>query len=1181
MPAGWRLRLFPLALAVLSPVQLVAQPQPSAGAGPDAVPDEAGALEERVIELLRSRRYYDAEPEAQRLLELRERQRGPVHPDTISAANWLGRIYKNQQRYAEAEPLLSRVLNWLIDRADSDNPAIRGTVRQLVELYEAQGSVYGADRAAFYRRALELTDRVLGPDDIDTLSAVLGLTLVYEGERRWADAEPLQLRLLDRAQRLHGAVHANVATQHNVIGLFYARAGRDADAEEHFRLALAMRERLYGPAHPDTQQSVDNLFGFYRQRGRTAEATALAERFRVAEAQAATGAAAAGQAPATAGPQPLTPAEQELAQREEAERQALFRAERELRELNARVVELLREGRVLEAEPEALRAFQAAQARGDAETLDPLDRLVQIYIDLGRIGEAEPLARRVYEERQRRRRDGDRYWDGPLLQSAYNLARVMHYQGRLEEAEPLYERINANAGPEVAFAGRAANHLAGLMLERGRYAEAESFARTLMAGFRNSPLVPGHELEVAARTLAAAIMAQGRYAEAEPILRSIMTASERRAGPAHPDTLAAASALGQSYFQQGRYAEAAALFQRAASGNEQALGRAHPATLAYLQQLTLALLMDPAAGGTAIAPARLLAEGLRSRRVNASGAGRGQADNDSTVSQLTLFADAAWATTQSALGDRDAVLAEAFAALQDSLAGAATRSIAEQAGRRYADGRNQELGALIRERGGRQEEQAELNSRLNLLVAQGGAAAPESLATLRLRLGAAQTRIGEIDARLRAEAPDYFALISPTPLDIPAAQRLLAPDEAILLAVPGRFGTHVVAVTRDTIDWRRSDWNAERVRTAVQRLRRDVDRRPRLGPNGARAFDRTTAHQLYQELIAPMAALVAGRRQIYVAAGGSLAALPFSILVAAPPAGADDDPEALRATRWFGDEAALVHIPSIQALALLRQAPRSGGERTSFFGVGNPVLRGDVPASPIDLTVPRGTDIFFQPGQTRDGGVTANIARLNQLSPLPGTADELEAVRATLGAPASSLLMAERATEPNVRSADLSRTSILLFSTHGLTVAEGAYVGAGESGLVLTPPDQPRDGDDGFLAASEVTTLRLDADWVILSACNTATGDGVNSAGLGALARSFFYAGAHNLLASHWLVSDGVAPVMVNRTLALERAGTPRAEAFRQAMHEIRMDASADTADASLAHPYYWAPFVLVGDGGR
>jgi CHAT domain-containing protein len=108
--------------------------------------------------------------------------------------------------------------------------------------------------------------------------------------------------------------------------------------------------------------------------------------------------------------------------------------------------------------------------------------------------------------------------------------------------------------------------------------------------------------------------------------------------------------------------------------------------------------------------------------------------------------------------------------------------------------------------------------------------------------------------------------------------------------------------------------------------------------------------------------------------------------------------------------------------------------------------------------------------------------------------------------------------------------------------------------------------------------LSLNAEWVILSACNTAAGDGITNAGLGQLAQAFFYAGARNLLASHWPVSDEAAPTLITRTLELERQGTSRAEAFQQAMRQVRMNTSHDAGGGSWAHPFYWAPFVLIGD---
>jgi CHAT domain-containing protein len=297
--------------------------------------------------------------------------------------------------------------------------------------------------------------------------------------------------------------------------------------------------------------------------------------------------------------------------------------------------------------------------------------------------------------------------------------------------------------------------------------------------------------------------------------------------------------------------------------------------------------------------------------------------------------------------------------------------------------------------------------------------------------------------------------------------------------------------------------------------------------------------------------------------------------VTAAPAGADNDPAALRATPWFGDAHALIHIPSLQSLALLRRSPPAE-KRGSFIGVGDPVLSGGAGARTRGAAsaVPA-TARLFRSGRTRGGGLIADAAELRRMARLPGTAFELEAVRKALGAERSSLIMAERATEPNVRGADLTKANILLFATHGLTAQEA--LGVGESGLVLTPPPagEERDGDDGYLSASEVATLRLNAEWVILSACNTAAGDGTGNAGLGELARAFFFAGARNLLASHWPVSDEVAPVLIPRILALQEAGKPGADAVQQAVREIR----SNPATPDWAHPFFWAPFVLIGGG--
>jgi CHAT domain-containing protein len=151
---------------------------------------------------------------------------------------------------------------------------------------------------------------------------------------------------------------------------------------------------------------------------------------------------------------------------------------------------------------------------------------------------------------------------------------------------------------------------------------------------------------------------------------------------------------------------------------------------------------------------------------------------------------------------------------------------------------------------------------------------------------------------------------------------------------------------------------------------------------------------------------------------------------------------------------------------------------------------------------------------------------------------------------------------------------VVHFATHG-TIA-GEIEGTSEPGLILTPPKEQTDEDDGYLSASEVAALKLDADWVILSACNTAAGGPRGAEALSGLARAFIYAGARALLVSHWSVSsEATVSLMTNAVGAISRdKKLGRAEALRRAML-----AMIDKGKPHEAHPAYWAPFVVVGEG--
>lgn len=181
-----------------------------------------------------------------------------------------------------------------------------------------------------------------------------------------------------------------------------------------------------------------------------------------------------------------------------------------------------------------------------------------------------------------------------------------------------------------------------------------------------------------------------------------------------------------------------------------------------------------------------------------------------------------------------------------------------------------------------------------------------------------------------------------------------------------------------------------------------------------------------------------------------------------------------------------------------------------------------------------------------------------------------------LGAGEDVLYLRERATETMVKKVKLNDSKVIAFSTHGLLSMQTRRLGSVvEPALVLTPPDKGTEEDDGLLTASEIAQLKMDADFVILSACNTAAGEEGNAEGLSGLAKAFFYAGARSLLVSHWPVVSKAATKLTT-TMFKNLKDNPelsRAEAFRRSMMSL-----ASVSETS--HPFFWAPFSVVG-GGR
>lgn len=399
------------------------------------------------------------------------------------------------------------------------------------------------------------------------------------------------------------------------------------------------------------------------------------------------------------------------------------------------------------------------------------------------------------------------------------------------------------------------------------------------------------------------------------------------------------------------------------------------------------------------------------------------------------------------------------------------------------------------------------------------------------------------DARLSGLIPGYAALTGFAPTSLVRARAGLRGREAMVLYGQDNQGLLVMAVTRKGVTAMSVPVAPAHLSDLQHRVRASIEQG--LLMEGQAPFDRPAAFDLYRLLFPkPVAQAIKGARDIRVLAPGMLAALPFDALVTAPPAGDDADSDALRDTAWLVRR----HAVSV----MINAAPAKGGYRQrkrGFVGIG--ALRPGAWAA--------------QAAQEGDPARTAAAA----LPELPGATGELQALAARIGGE-HRLVIGDAATEAAVKAAPLAQAGVIAFATHGLV--GGAIRNLVEPALVLAPGEGT--GEDGLLTASEIAQLRLDADWVILSACDTSAGESENAPAYSGLARAFVVAGARALLLSHWPVRDDVTARLTVDTVKAARGSVSRAEALRRAQTAVLKD----RALTGSSHPATWAPFVLVGD---
>jgi CHAT domain-containing protein len=351
-------------------------------------------------------------------------------------------------------------------------------------------------------------------------------------------------------------------------------------------------------------------------------------------------------------------------------------------------------------------------------------------------------------------------------------------------------------------------------------------------------------------------------------------------------------------------------------------------------------------------------------------------------------------------------------------------------------------------------------------------------------------------------------------------------------------------------------------------------------------FDVALAYKLYQEILAPVEAGFKGKKVMLVVPHAELGQLPLSLLVTQPttqPAkGGAVAFMGYKTIPWLTKDIAVAQIPSVTALTALRSLPEGNPNRKSFVGFGDPYFSG---AQEKSAQKNNSTQLATRgiPLKLRSAPKTAGVssAELALLPRLPDTSLEIEEIGKVVGAQPSDIFLHKQASVKQVLSMDLSDRKVIMFSTHGLV--PGELNGLTQPALAMSSPEVTGDQDDGLLTMDKIISLKLDADWVVLSACNTAAGEGSGSEAVSGLGRAFFFAGAKALLVSNWPV-DSVASRQLMTDLfkrQKQTQGLSKSEALRQAMlNQIDQGGmrEGNVMKYSYAHPLFWAPFMVVGD---
>ena len=533
-------------------------------------------------------------------------------------------------------------------------------------------------------------------------------------------------------------------------------------------------------------------------------------------------------------------------------------------------------------------------------------------------------------------------------------------------------------------------------------------------------------------------------------------------------------------------------------------------------------------------------------------------ERQNTVSVETAmpYLDAAWRQSQTGVGGIGVSLFEEMFNAAQLVTSGVTAGFVAQAALRLGDG-NERVRAL-----------QDLTNRVTDLyqrrdIAANRNADAATLAAIDAQIGDVQQQRAAAEEEVRKTLPNYFQLVAGQ-AGAKDVLGVLRPQEGFLHVVLGATRGYAMLAHNGRVNAWPVDLSLAKAEEIVGKLRGAFtpDAQGQLPK-----YDVALAHDLFKRVLGPGQRHLKPLNALVITTNGALQSLPFNLMVAAPPPAIGEYTD-YKKVEWLAKWFAMSYVPAPQSLVLLRKQAARSKAPNAYVGFG-----GFQPLSigAAGQLVAASRAASLTPGQRCD----ADARELASLPVLPLAEGEVALTAKQLGVGPAGTRLGRAFSKTAVLKGQLDRYKIVHLAAHALLPSELRCL---QQPVILTGQGT---GPEAMITAADLAAIKLDADMVVLSACNTAGPDG-KSAGeaFSGLARSFFTAGTRGLMASHWSVADESTTLMMINVLAAVGKGRSAAEVLRTAQLEMLEGAGKGQDPAEWAHPFFWAPFVFAGNTG-